>query len=126
MSETSRSAKVVKWLLAISTVVSLASSMTAISLYRDQWPSLGGSFPDESRTFFNFVTMETGGLLVLGIVTALCLAKLHYGKRLRIWSPKMARWNTITMFVFLCFSILLPLGLIGVYYALRLKNSDFE
>ena len=126
MKDERRNARIVKLLLVIGIVLSVGSSITAISFYSDEWPSLDGTLPAESRTFYNFVTMETGGLFILGIAGALCAAKLHYGEKLRIWSPKMARWNTITMFIFLCFSILFPLGLIGLYYAWRLKNSDFE
>lgn len=125
MNEANRTKKIVELLLAVSILAGLFSSVTSFVLFAGFYARLRDMLLEESA-FFEVLITYTGGLFILAAVCGLCLAKLRYGENFTMWKPVTARWNTIAVFVFLCFSVLLPLGIAGVYYSMKLEDRDFE
>ena len=126
MSARKREIRIVKVLLVSCAITCFVISLTAIVLFSDHWPRLNQPLPHNEPTVRTILSTYAGSLIVFALFCPHCFAKLHYGRRWKLWEPQLARWFTVIAFGFLSVSIIFPLGWAGMYYSRQLHDEDFQ
>lgn len=54
------------------------------------------------------------------------LLKFYYRSKFKIWDAQFSKYATVIVFFVLLFTVLAPLGIVGLIAATRLHPADFE